>query len=362
MKYSMCIIGGILLLMLAACGPSPEQVATMTASAWTPTPPPTATPTPVPYGLSITVTGEGGAPVEGASVVFPESGNGEPVQTDAQGKFSWNNLQGDSASLTVSAQGYVTGQQSATLQRGPNEVTVALKRDPFGLLPSTACTAGEKLLYMEDFQSGKTNLQHYDAGPSPAQLGAAPDETGDTVLIHDFTNPKGDFSTYLSFNPDQSYVTLGDAVWRMRFINTKETNWALFWNSAGPNEYGGITTSGSGYGIHFNTARHITVMRNIWDASNQPVRNIGKTGFGDKVLIVSSGEWHYIEISTYQGHFQVWLDGKVAFDAQDDMPLPPGGFSIQGADSGVQYFDAISVCGLSAPFTSMSSPVPVASP
>lgn len=36
-----CSIG--LLLFMAGCGPSSEEIATMTASAWTPTPPPTAT-------------------------------------------------------------------------------------------------------------------------------------------------------------------------------------------------------------------------------------------------------------------------------------------------------------------------------
>jgi len=36
------------ILLLAACGPSPEAIATMTASAWTPTPQPTATSTPNP--------------------------------------------------------------------------------------------------------------------------------------------------------------------------------------------------------------------------------------------------------------------------------------------------------------------------
>jgi hypothetical protein len=76
-----------------------------------------------------------------------------------------------------------------------------MKRDPYGLLPSTACAAGEKLLFMEDFQNGKTILAHFDNGSAEVPLGPAPDEPGNTVIIHDFTNPKADFSSYMAFTP-----------------------------------------------------------------------------------------------------------------------------------------------------------------
>jgi hypothetical protein len=145
----------------------------------------------------------------------------------------------------------------------------------------------------------------------------------------------------------------------MRFMLTKETEWSLNWNSASPNEFGGITTSDSSYSIMFNTSRHIIVLRSISDANGQGVYNLGKTGLVDKVLILKPNVWHYLEISTYQGHVQVWLDGAGIVDVQDDMPLLPGGLNIQGGKSGILYYDAISVCGLSAPFTSLPAPVPV---
>ena len=157
MKYKYALCGTIvLLLLLSGCGPSAEQIATMTASAWTPTPLPTATPTPLPYDLTVTVVDETGAPIAGASIVFPESGDGSPMQANDQGQYSWNNLRGEAVSLTVSAQGYVNAEQTATIQRGPNEVKVTLKRDPFAILPSEVCAPDQKILYVEDFQDGKS--------------------------------------------------------------------------------------------------------------------------------------------------------------------------------------------------------------
>jgi beta-xylosidase len=46
MKRYLIFVMGSLLILLSACGPSPEQVSTMTVSAWTPTSPPTNTPAP----------------------------------------------------------------------------------------------------------------------------------------------------------------------------------------------------------------------------------------------------------------------------------------------------------------------------
>ena len=151
----------ILFLLLSGCGPSAEQQATMTASVWTPTPLPTATPTPtptatpVPYDLTVSVVDEAGASIAGASITFPESGDGTPKQANDQGQYSWTNLAGEQVSLAVSAQGYLPTDQTTTLQRGPTEFKVTLKRDPFGLLPSAACAPAQKALYFEDFQDGQ---------------------------------------------------------------------------------------------------------------------------------------------------------------------------------------------------------------
>lgn len=350
----------ILSLIITACGPSPEQVATMTASAWTPTPAPTntpvptPTPTPVPYDLVVMISDNANATIPGTSIVFPESGSEEPVLVDETGKYSWMNLPGDTATLKIMAQGYLPYEQSLTLERGLTELPIVLERDPYALLPSTACLPGEEVLFFEDFQDGKTILTTHQKEFSP--MDEAPIEAGNTVLIHDFTNPV-DFSTYLG-QIDGKPVLFGDAVWRMRFFITEESNWGLGWNTAGPNELGGITTSQSSYMIDFTTGRRIRVSRAIWDANVERYWNYGKPDLADNVLILEPGVWYYLEIATYQGQVQIWLDGQSVVDVVDEYPLPAGAFSIYAASAGIQYFDAISVCGLSAPFTSMPVPVP----
>lgn len=361
------IISSITLFLIAAltftaCGPSPEQIATMTASAWTPTPVPTntpvptPTPTPVPYDLVVMISDSANAAIPGAGIVFPESGSEEPVMADASGKYSWMNLPGDTATLKITAQGYLSYEQSLVLERGLTELPIVLERDPFGLLPSTACLPGEAVLFLEDFQDGKTVLTTHQKEFSP--VGDAPGEPGNIVLDHDFTTPLEDFSTYLG-QIDGKPVMYGDAVWRMRFFITEESNWGLNWNTAGPNELGDITTSQSSYTISFTTGRRINVGRQIFDANVERYWDYGKPDLADNVLILEPGVWHYLEIATYQGQVQVWLDGQGIVDVIDEYPLPAGAFSIGGASGGIQYFDAISVCGLSAPFTSMTIPVPV---
>ena len=134
----------LVLIGLLGCGPSPEAVATMTAEAWTPTPPPTATPTPIPYALTVKVVDAEGNPVPDASVVLAELGEDEMgTQTsDADGQVAWTDLPGENVSLSVQGQGYFAGEVSQAIERGPNEVTVSLEADPFGLLPSVACAPG----------------------------------------------------------------------------------------------------------------------------------------------------------------------------------------------------------------------------
>lgn len=80
-----------LFFALAACGPSPEESATMTASAWTATPTitPSPTPTPIPYDMTVRVTDADGNPIAGANVTV---GDGDPILTDANGATSWINL------------------------------------------------------------------------------------------------------------------------------------------------------------------------------------------------------------------------------------------------------------------------------
>ena len=67
-------------LLMASCGPSAEEVATMTAEAWTATPLPTATPTltptptPIPFDVTVKITDQDGNPIPGAAWFYLSRG------------------------------------------------------------------------------------------------------------------------------------------------------------------------------------------------------------------------------------------------------------------------------------------------
>ena len=122
------------MVFLAGCGPSPEEIATMTASTWTATPEPTSTPlptstpTPIPYDLTFTVVDADGNPISGASVMLAELGEEDEKATqssDENGQVSWGNLPEEMISLSVQGQGYFSGELSQTIERGANDNTFA---------------------------------------------------------------------------------------------------------------------------------------------------------------------------------------------------------------------------------------------
>ena len=146
-------------LLLSACGPGETETPAPTATSPPPptatfTPEPTPTATPVPYDLSLTVTDEEGAAVTGSA---GQPGRGE-VATDAGGAASFSDLSGADVSIAVSAQGYLPVELSETLERGQNQVTMTLARDPAGLLSQNACAPGEKLLYITTSRTGRLRI------------------------------------------------------------------------------------------------------------------------------------------------------------------------------------------------------------
>jgi hypothetical protein len=371
MKRSVLSIAGILFLLLAACGPSPEQIATMTASAWTPTPKPTATatatftPTPFPYDLTVSVVDEANTPIAGASISSPGSGNGEAVTADAEGKYSWTNLPGAGVTLDVTAQGYLPAQQTATLERGPSEISIVLKRDPYGLLPTMACAPGEALHYLDDFQDGEAQGWLGDQNDKSGSrfIGPAPDVEANSVLTFDATKLTPGPDAWLGSGYDAGGASFfGDVVWRMHFMVNRSTGPSFNWQEAGPSEFGGQEVTGTRYSFNFagspwNTIR---LLRTIFGATN-PLSDINPV-VGTFTQIPE--KWHWMEISSFQGHIQMWIDGKQEVEYQDQQPLPPGRIGIfigpfTEASTTVLYFDNMTVCVLSAPFTSIPAPVPV---
>lgn len=343
MKQTLSVMGlTMLLVLLAACGPSPEEIATMTASAWTPTlPPPTQTPipptpTPIPIDLTVTVVDETGAPISGASISFPESGDDTAVQTDGQGQYSWSNLAGEAATLTISAQGYMPNSANQTLVRGINEVSIVLQRDPLGLLPSEACAVGEKLLYAEDFQDGKAQgwPEIEVAAPGWKVLPDA-DLAGNTLLTATMGAP------WTFYNREQ--VDLNNAVWRLRYKYTGESfthfNFRFIENPQLSARYMYVA------GVYSNLQR---------------MQNTPGVGLGNFPSL-KADEWHFIEIGFFNGTFTIWLDGKEVITYQDPQPWESGTVNLEPypqTDVDVVYFDNLAVCELSAPFTSIVPAAP----
>lgn len=353
MKNIIRLALGGLILILVSCGPSPEEIATMTAAAWTPTPIPptqTPTPTPIPFDLTVTVLDESGTPVTGANIVFPEAGGEEPVQTDAQGKYSWTDLSGEDANFSVSAQGYFPLEQTATLTRGLNEIDITLNRDPYGLLPSAACGTGETLLYAEDFQDNKgQGWQNITAATDyavPNGWAIAPMEDGNQALT--FTTKQA-----IDTGDQLQDAQFDNAVWRIkvRVKSSPRVEGFSFLNWKQAPAQGGETR----YPLQIGGDVFTDLTR-----LQQP--DVGHFSVGRSNMKMKQDQWHFFEISAYDGLIQVWVDGSSLITYQDPAPLPAGTIGLEVhifKDADVTFaYDDFSVCELSAPFTSIAPAVP----
>ena len=350
---------------LSGCGPSPEeQTATafaLTAAAatstptitptatYTPTLAPTSTPTPIPYDLSALVTGEEGAPLVGASVALAEIGQEAVTQTtDDDGQAFWYDLQGDRVNLSISAPGYFPLVKTETIERGINEVTIALDRDPHALLPSEACAPDERLLYLEDFQDGEA--QGWEAIEFRAQgwdVSPHPDSPGNMVVL----KPG---ATGASGAESLDYP-LQNAVWRVRFSFHRRPLIAFQWPISGGYEVDGDNVEFSTYGLEVHPLGGFILVERIQSPiSIFNLLNVGRT--------LTRDVWHTVEISTFEGLMEIWIDAKRLMTYQDPKPLPGGKLSLEVGEStdaeAVAYFDDISICELTAPFVPMPRPEP----
>ncbi len=330
------------LLLSSSCGPSPEQSASMTAAAWTPTPAPTLTPvpTPIPYNATISVTDESGAPIAGAAIVFPEAGGGsDPVQADDQGKYSWTNLNGENMTLDVAAQGYLPAHQTGTIQRGPNEVSVTLQRDPFGILPSEACAPGQKALYLEDFQDGQaqgwSTISAGINGDMPNGWSLI-DENGNKILTH-ANAPSGT-------NDELQGSVFDNFVWHLKYkVTGKDADMFFIWRLSHEADNNKLYVTVVG-------AREKPWMVRFFNTPAGPnPMNIAKSS-----ITLKEGQWYNFDVAYFDGTHQVWLDGKKIMEYQDPQPYPAGMMGFQtGLDQSKisQFFvDDLRVCELTAAY------------
>ena len=242
----------LLCLLLVACGPSPEEQAAtsaaMTAAAATDTPTPTPTPTntptptPIPYDLTVLAKGEEDAPIVGANIVLAEAGEDSSSQiTDEIGQASWFDLPGETVSLSINAQGYMPQDISEMIDRGPNDLTVSLERDPYGMLPSEACLPGEQLVYIEDFQDDiAQDWNEIEYAAQGWSLIPHPDTPDDTVAGHTGDQTAGAFL---------EGSDLDNAVWRVWLMATGRGEFFLNFDWAETTFEGG---DWSAYQLHYN--------------------------------------------------------------------------------------------------------------
>jgi len=347
-------------LILSTIPPAPGglQASTPTdqaAPTEAPTSSPSSTPMPIPYALSVLVTGEGDVPISGAFVTLDGvAGENGTQLTNDLGIVSWSSVPRKIVYLSISAQGYLPTEASGIMGQGDSQVSISLERDPYGILPSEACAPGERLLYIEDFQDGEAQgWPEIEYRAQEWAIASDPDNPGDMVLSRPSTTEHGSASL--------RERTFDNAVWRLavRLSGTSESylGWHLreqpYETTAGRVEWSAYSIWGGGGrpGMH--------AIRDAVPLSSVSLRHT----FHE----LEAGHWHQIEISTYEGRFELWLDGLLWLRYDDPEPLPGGTIQIgvTGGDTldntaiaypNVYYNDFV-VCELNAPFVPMPTPI-----
>lgn len=335
----------ILALLVAGCGPSqpavpptPAAPAATSTPAPTNTPVPTPTPTPIPYDLTAQVTDAEGKPIAGAVLQVTELGTakGAVQTTDAAGKASWTGLPKETITLDATAQGYLPGKATQTIKRGANQVSITLKRDPFGLLAADACAPGEKPLYIKDFQDGKAQgWPEIELGAPGWKLEADPDAAGNMVI----SARKG--APWVFY--DRQNVAYDNVVWRIQYKYTGKAFTHLSFRFIESPEM---------------NARYMYV-GGIF-SQLQRIQQQTPVGLGN-FSPVTAKVWHRLEMGYMDGVLNVWFDGKKLLEYKDPQPWKGGTINLEPYpqdEASVVYYDNISVCELSAPFKPMPTPTP----
>ena len=286
--------------------------------------------------LIVFVVGEDGYPLSGAKVILSETE--EELEASEDGAISLMNLTGDTASFSVYAQGYLPKEESAALKQGLNGILVSMERDPFGLLPSEACMKGEALLYIEDFQDSMAQgYPEIEASQGGWAVEADPETKGNFLISA--TGPEG-VLTRLT-DKDGSFYIFDNAVLRVSVKYTGNGQPGFWWMQdpeVFDNSYIYIL-DGSGSNLQRHTLE-------------------GPENVAGGELPLPPDKWYNLEISTFEGLTEIWIDGRKIHSYNDPNPFPGGTLGLKsyfGEAGGTAYYDNISVCELSAPFTSIFS-------
>lgn len=327
-------------IVLLGCAPSPEEpaatsiVTTEAAATSTPTTTPTWTPTPMPFDLSLLIRSRYGDAIAGAKVALEGYGS---QMTDDAGKVHWYDLPGDPVNLSIDARGFFPTTQTVPIQRGNNEITITLDHDPHELLHSKACTPSENLIYLEDFQDGQAQSWLIEEGPRFGQeIQPVPGPEGDMVL--EWPSMYGG-SIFLDG------IHVEDSVVRIWFMIPRKGGFVVGMNAiVAPYEFFGKTVEYSAYTTFIDEEGaygYREARPKVTDELVGPSRPI------------SSSEWHLLEVSAFEGVFEIWVDGIRYLTYQDRKPLPGGTLRLSNwieTEHGAVLFDDISVCEMTEPF------------
>jgi len=339
----------LLTLLFSSCGPSAEEITAMTAAAASPTPaPPTATPvptatftpTPLPFDLTLNIVDQDGEAIPGAVGLLSslDYADSERVSDD-NGMLTWANLPEDKAFFSINASGYFPLESSAEVLPGPNEVTITLERDPFGLLPSDACVQGEIPISIEDMQDNTlqdwSNITNKLASGAPGlELIEDPDQPGN-ILLRASNTVEG--HVQLGAFDD----SVGNAVLRFKTRNNSSQHLHVGWHSTEQSRYIAFIYADQVGG-------RIDKFMGNTDNNGFTVMNIG--GY------IGDGNWHTIEISSFEDVLELWIDGVQRASWQDKQPLLDGNTFIDidfWKPDLYAEFDDFTFCELNAPFTSL---------
>jgi hypothetical protein len=237
--------------------------------------------------------------------------------------------------LTVAAQGYLSTNQSITLQRGLNDVNVTLKRDPFGLIPSAACAPDNKVLYIEDFQDGQAQ------GWPDISAGIHGDMPNGWTLIDE----NGNKILALSRAPSglgsilEGY-TFDNFVWHLKFkVMGTDSEMFFMWRLTNPGpeakRYAAVmSASQKPWMVRFSGGNVL----NTAEASETP----------------KDDQWYNFDVAYFNGTHQVWMDGTKIMEYEDPQPYPAGtiGFETHlDQTKTTQFFlDDLVVCELTSTF------------
>jgi len=284
--------------------------------------------------------------LEGDFVVQPDHNLASPSETDSGAE----QVQLLTPDLNTSEGGSGSISNNLPDPNSPPESTAPVidfsESDyPSSTYPDLACLPGEELLYLEDFQDGQAQgWQEIEYQAQDWEIINDPGTPGNLIL----TRP----STFEGYSDLRDHE-FDNAVWRLKIMHPAKTISTFTWKWQEryyASEKGMVDFSGYPIWIHFPGV-HVNRIE-------EPYSDLALRWEHNTLRL---NTWHNFEISTFEGKYEVWIDGISFVEYQDPTPLPPGrlviGVGMEGEpENHTQvYFDDFIVCGLSDPFVSMYS-------